>query len=305
MRTPLVSLIIAAAALTGCGGSKAPAPRQAQQSSTAFPVTIGSVVIPTRPTRIVSLTATGTEMLYAVGAGSQVIAVDKYSTYPPRAPKTGLSDFDPNVESIAAEHPDLVLLSDDASAAIGNGMATLKIPALILPPAASIADTYHQIDEIGLATGHQFAATAENTKIRRELDQIVASVGNRAKGLTYYHELDDTLYSATSHTFIGQLYARLGMVNIADAAPKTAVGEYPQLSAEYLVQSNPDYVFLADTMCCHQTAATFAARPAFAQLSAVKNGRVIPLSDEIASHWGPRIVDFLRLIADAITAAKR
>lgn len=305
MRRVLATLVITSAALSACGGSKAPAHTQAKQSSTDFPVTIGTVVIPTRPTRIVSLSATGTEMLYAVGAGRQVIAVDKYSTYPSNAPKTGLTDFDPNIEGISAEHPDLVILSDDASAQINKGLATLKIPALTLPPAASIDDTYRQIDEVGRATGHAAAANVADTNIRKGLARIVASVGGRAKGLTFYHELDNTLYSATSHTFIGQLYARLGMVDIADAAPKSTAGEYPQLSAEYLVQRNPDFVFLADTICCQQNAATFAARPAFGNLKAVKDGHVVPLSDDIASHWGPRIVDFLRLIANAVTNIKK
>src|SRR6202022_1842200 len=109
-------------------------------------------------------------------------------------------------------------------------------------------------------TGHSAEASAEDATIGRQLDAIVRAVGARARGRTYYHEVDNTLYTATSKTFLGALYARLGMLNVADPADHTGSG-YPQLSAEYLVKANPDYVFLADTVCCHESGATFAARP--------------------------------------------
>jgi cobalamin transport system substrate-binding protein len=114
--------------------------------------------------------------------------------------------------------------------------------------------------------------------------------------LSYYHELDKNLYSATSKTFIGQLYAQLGMENIADAADKDGSG-YPQLSAEYVVKADPDLIFLADTKCCGQSAKTVAARDGWEQLTAVKSGGVVELDDDIASRWGPRVVDFLKTVA--------
>ena len=117
---------------------------------------------------------------------------------------------------------------------------------------------------------------------------------------TYYHELDDTLYSVTSSTFIGELYALAGLANIADEAdPDGEFGGYPQLSAELIVAADPDFVFLADTECCGQTAETLAARPGFADLSAIADGNVVELSDDIASRWGPRVVDLLATIVEA------
>jgi iron complex transport system substrate-binding protein len=260
----------------------------------------GAITVPARPTRVLSLSATATEMLYAIGAGSQVVGVDKYSTDPPNAPRTNF-DGTEGAESYVPLHPDLVILSPfDATGKTGAELAALHIPALLLPPAASMDDTYHQFTVLGQATGHVAAAAQEDAAIRQELDAIVASVGGRAKGLTYYHEVDSTLYTATSKTFIGALYARLGMVNIADAADTSGSG-YPQLSAEYLVKADPDYVFLADTVCCHESAATFAARPGFSVLSAVKDGHVVGIPDPIAAEWGPRVVDFLQDIAAAVT----
>ena len=115
------------------------------------------------------------------------------------------------------------------------------------------------------------------------------------------HELDKSLYTATSKTFIGQLYAQLGLKNIADAADKDASG-YPQLSAEYIVKADPDLIFLADTRCCGQTARTVAARDGWDGLTAVKTGGVVELDDDVASRWGPRVVDFLRTVAAKVEA---
>ena len=96
-----------------------------------------------------------------------------------------------------------------------------------------------------------------------------------AKPLTVYHELDPTYYSATSKTFIGRVYALLGLRNIADAADKTGSG-YPQLSAEYIVAASPDLIVLADTKCCGQTAAKVGKRGrAGARSRRSKNGDVV------------------------------
>ena len=135
-----------------------------------------------------------------------------------------------------------------------------------------------------------------------DIDGIVKSLPARDVPLTYYHELDPTYFSATSKTFIGQVYSLLGLKNIADPADTDGSG-YPQLSAEAIIAANPDLVFLADTKCCQQTAQTVAARPGWNVITAVKDGGVVPLDDDIASRWGPRIVDYLRSVAEAVGQA--
>jgi iron complex transport system substrate-binding protein len=85
---------------------------------------------------------------------------------------------------------------------------------------------------------------------------------------------------------------------VADAADDGT--GYPQLSAEYLVDQDPDLIFLADTKCCGQSAATVAERPGWSELTAVRAGGVVELDDDIASRWGPRVVDFLEVIVDAV-----
>ena len=296
----LLVIAVFAGALAACGSSSHGGTTTTAPAS--FPATVtaanGAVTISSRPARILSLSATATEMVYAIGAGSQVIGVDKYSTDPPNAPKTNF-DGTESAESYVPVHPDLVLLAFDTGGKLVSQLSTLHIPVLLLPPAKTLDDTYAQFDELGAATGHRQEATAEIAKVRQQLDTIVQSVGTRAKGLTYYHEVDNTLYTATSKTFIGALYARLGMVNVADAADKTGSG-YPQLSAEFLIKADPDFIFLSDSTCCQQSAATVAKRPGYQVMKAVRLGHVIVLPDPVASQWGPRVVDFLQDVANAV-----
>ncbi len=312
MRKFILPALVAAASLGmyACGGDDggggaAEAPSQTTTAAT-FPVTVEgasgkALTITSRPERIVSLSPTATEMLYAIGAGDQVEAVDDQSNFPPQAPRTKLSGFQPNVEAIAGYRPDLVLLSNDEQDVVA-GLDRLSIPTLLLPAAQKLDDTYGQIELVGKATGHRSEATATVTKMKADIDAIVAGIPERAAPLTYYHELDDTLFSVTSQTFIGQIYSLVGLKNIADKADKEGSG-YPQLSPEYLVKADPDLIFLADTKCCGQSAQTLAKRSGFANLAAVKNGTVIPLDDDIASRWGPRVVDFLRTVAAAVAKA--
>jgi iron complex transport system substrate-binding protein len=273
-------------------------------TAASFPVTIdaanGPVAIPAEPAAIVSLSPTATEMLYAIGAGDQVIAVDDQSNYPPEAPMTDLSGFTPNVEAISGYEPDLVVVDDD-SAGLTDALAPLEIPVLSLPAAESFDDVYTQLEQLGVATGHAGEAAAVAAGIRADIDEIVAGLPEAAAPLTYYHELDNSYYSVTSSTFIGQVYELLGLQSIADAAdPNNEAGGYPQLNAEYIITEDPDLIFLADVKCCAQDATAVAARPGWADMTAVATDAVVELDDDVASRWGPRIVDLLRQAADAV-----
>jgi iron complex transport system substrate-binding protein len=251
------------------------------------------------PERIVSLSPTATEMLYAVGAGDQVVAVDDQSDYPEGVPVTDLSGYEPNVEAIATYEPELVVASDlpeDVTA----GLEGLDVDVLNVPAAVTLDDSYAQIAEVGDATGHSEEAADVVADMRAEIDELADSVPERDEPVTYYHELDDTLYSVTSDTFIGEIYSLAGLESVADAAdPDGELGGYPQLSAEFVVDADPDFVFLADGECCGQDATTIAARPGWADLRAVRDGRVVSLPDDVTSRWGPRVVDFLREVVEA------
>jgi iron complex transport system substrate-binding protein len=288
--------------LASCGETAPPqaGPTDPPSASTPFPVTIDGLTIVTQPERIVSLSPTATEMLFAIGAGDQVEAVDDQSNFPADAPVTDLSGFEPNVEAIASYEPDLVVYSTEPGD-LGAALDGLGIPALVQPAATTLDDVYEQIDQLGRATGNDSEAEDVVDGMRAEIDSITGSIEPPSEPVTFYHELDDTYYSVTSSTFIGQLYSLVGLRNIADQA-KGAGGGYPQLSAEYIIDADPDLIFLADTKCCGQSRKTVAKRPGWDRIAAVRNGGVIPLDDDVASRWGPRVVEYLRQIAKAVAA---
>jgi iron complex transport system substrate-binding protein len=308
---PVPALVAALAiACAACGSSSTPgttpsSPAAASSASGgSFPATIaaanGAVRVRARPKAIISLSPTVTEMLYAIGAGSQVKAVDADSNYPPQAPRTKLSGLSPNVEAIVADKPDLVVESYDTGN-LTKRLAAFSIPVLELPSPSQLSGVYSELTQLGAATGHVAQARSEDARLRTQIAAIVAAAPHPTRPITYYYELDNTYYSLTSGTFVGHLLGLLGMKSIADAAKgAAAAGGYPQLSSEYILRSNPDYILLADTVCCHQSAATVAARPGWSSLAAVKDGHVIPLNDDVASRWGPRIVDLLRTVATAL-----
>ena len=265
-------------------------------TTTQFPATIvasnGKVTVSKRPTRIVSLSPTATETLFAIGAGSQVVAVDDQSDYPKRVPKTSLSGFTPNVEAVARYRPDLVIVSYDSKGLL-SALAQLKITAIHQDAAKTLKGAYQQMRQLGRVTGHEAEATRLVAGIKTRIARIVTSIKDKAQRLSVYHELTPDLYSATSKTFVGQVYAALGLRNIADAADSAGFG-YPQLSAEYVVAESPDLIVLADSVCCGQTPATVAQRPGWSRVNAVRTGSIVRIHDAIASRSGPRLFDVFR-----------
>jgi iron complex transport system substrate-binding protein len=305
-RTLIAFLALAILAIPACGEDTAPGRSEGSASSptgSAFPVTVGGVTLEARPERIVSLSATATEMLFAIDAGGQVVAVDDQSNYPAEAPTTKLSGFQPNVEAIAGYAPDLVVVSYDPGGLV-KSLWALAIPTMIQPAAGSVNDAYDQIADLGTATGHVEKAAALAERMRSDIADIVATVPPLSRPIRVYHELDDTYYSANSRTFVGQIYEAFGLRNIADDAGEKA-GDYPQLSSEYIVSADPDLIVLADTKCCRQSARTVGARPGWSGIAALHTGEVLAADDDIVSRWGPRVVDFYRLVADAVISIEQ
>jgi iron complex transport system substrate-binding protein len=288
-RSFVAILLVLLATACGSGGASSPT-----VSTSVAPAVQG-------PDRIVSLSPTATEMLFAIGAGDQVVAVDDQSNYPAEAPQTKLSGYEPNVEAIAGYDPDLVVASGDPGDLV-EGLEKLNIDVLIQEAPKNLDGAYGEIEELGQLTGHEEQARAVASRMRSQISALVqqASAG---KGLTVFHELGPDYYSAKSDTFIGSIYEELGAENIADGAGKKAP-DYPQLSAEYIVKSDPDLIVLSDTKCCGQTLEKVAARPGWKKIDAVQDGDVVEADDDIASRWGPRIVEFVRMVAEAMAEAK-
>lgn len=302
---PLLAVLLV---LTGC------ATRPAEENSAAppesegtFPITVAApgapaVTLEAQPRRIVSLSPSATETLFALGAGPQVVAVDTASTYPPEAPHSQLSGLSPDPEAIAAYRPDLVVVYADTGG-LTDALAKIGAKTLVMPDAKTLDDAYAQFVALGRATGHQAEGESLARQARDDIDKIVADTPKPARPLSYYWELDQTYYSVTSATFVGQVLTRFGLTNIADGTDPHASGGYPQLSAERILRANPDLIFLADSKCCGQNGQTVAARPGWNTLTAVQHNHVIALDDDIASRWSPRIVELVRTVADAVTHA--
>lgn len=260
-------------------------------------LSVGPAGAATFPERIVSLSPTATESLFAIGAGKQVVAVDDQSDYPKRAPRTTLSGYTPNVEAIAGYRPDLVVLSGDANGVVA-GLKKLGIRVLLQPAARNLSGAYEEIRQLGSLTGHKRAAAELAGRMRKAILKAVKATPKRRR-LSVYHELDPTYYSATSKTFIGRIYTLFGLRNIADAADSSGTG-YPQLSGEYILASNPSLIVLADTRCCGQSPGAVARRPGWSGLAAVRTGAVVGIDDSVASRWGPRVVQFVQAVGKAL-----
>ena len=308
MRRILVSAVTTAVMLLAACGDDSPAtsastPQPTAAVSTAAPTATPAPTTSTLPppSKIISLSPTATEVLYAVGAGSQVLAVDDQSNYPPEVldKPHDLSGYQPNVEAIAALKPDLVLIGDDSSG-LSTQLKGLGLSTWVGAAATSFDDVYTQIEQLGALTGHIGEATELVSKMQADINSAVTAAPKSAASLTYYHELDNTYYSITENTFIGQVYALFGMHSIADLQEVST--DYPQLSAEAIISANPDFIFLADGGF-GESPQTVAARPGWSSLKAVTNGNVIVVDADIASRWGPRIVDYVKAISADISKA--
>ncbi|MEO8266912.1 MAG: ABC transporter substrate-binding protein [Ilumatobacteraceae bacterium] len=263
-------------------------PDPATSNTSTFPV----------PSGIVSLSPTATEMLFAIGAGAQVAAVDDQSNYPPEALQKphDLSGLEPNVEAIAALKPDLVVIADDFTG-LTKQLEALGLRVWSGGAATTFGDIYDQIEQLGALTGHVADAAAVVLKMQTDIAAAVKDAPKPANPLTYYHEIDTTYYSITENTFIGQVYSLFGLQSIADL--QEVDSDYPQLSAEAVISANPDFIFLADGGF-GESPETVAARPGWGSLKAVTNGNVVVVDGDTSSRWGPRIVDYIEAVSAAV-----
>jgi len=253
------------------------------------------------PSRIISLSPSATEDLFAIGAGREVVAVDSLSNYPANAPMTKLDAFTPNVEAIAKYKPDLVILQSSATKAqsVKSALESLKIKVYFEVTPSDVNGAYSEITALGQVTGKAAQATKLIASMKSAIKAAIEK-GHRSVPLPIFHEVDNTLYSATSKTFIGRVYADFNTINIADAADTADSYGYPQLTNEYLLKANPSVIFLSDG----EKVANVAARAGWSSIDAVAKNHVVVLPDDIPSRWGPRLVNFYQFVSTALQAIK-
>ncbi|MCD6638463.1 MAG: ABC transporter substrate-binding protein [Nocardioides sp.] len=289
--------------LAACADDAGAEPEASRDTASAadFPVTVESggveTTIEQEPQRIVSLSPSATETLFGIGAGDRVVAADSYSTYPPEAPTTDLSGYEPNVEAIIAHEPDLVVAASDSNELVAS-LAKVGVPVLISDAPADLEDAYERMATLGVATGQVDETAEEVARIRNEIDATIDAAAKQP--VRVLHELDATHYAASSWSFIGSVYAELGATNIADRAD-TARSGYPQLTEEAIVKADPQVIVISDSV--DYDAADVAWRPGWQDVAAVRSDAVVALDEDVISRWGTRLPELVALLAGALEGA--
>ena len=250
------------------------------------------------PQRIVSLAPSNTEILFGVGAGSQVVGRDTLSDFPEEA--KALTDigstFDAlNTEKIVSLKPDLVLAAEINTPEQVKQLESLGLTVYYLKNPSTLEGMYKNLEIVGQMTGHdkETATLIESLKKRvAAVDEKIAPISSRPN---VFYELDATdpakPFTAGKGTFITQLIERAGGHNIA-----ADLDGYPQMSLEQVVAANPAFIILGDARY-GVTPESIAKRPGWGNLDAVKNGKVLPFNDDLVSRPGPRLVDALEQLA--------
>jgi iron complex transport system substrate-binding protein len=298
----LLTLAVIAAILVACGGDDdesnngTASVTPASTLTGAFPVTIidddgDNVRLERAPERIVALAPSFVEILFAIGGGDQVVAVDENSDYPPEevAELPKLSGFDPSVEAIVEQDPDVVLIQFDPGtlkdALRSNGISVLNLAS---PP--SLVGVYQQIHTIGRVSGHAAESQQLTSDMEERINILVANIPD-GEGPRVFHEVDNTLYSVGPGSFIHELYTTLRAKNIAEGTGQP----FPQLNNEAVISADPQVIILADEEF-GESAETVAGRPGWDQISAVRDGRVHGADPDVFSRPGPRLVEAIETL---------
>jgi iron complex transport system substrate-binding protein len=266
----------------------------------AFPLTVSdssgaSIVIEARPERIVSHSPAVTEILFAIGAGPQVVAVDDFSDYPEEAIALQQVRYsDPDPEQGVALEPDLILFGGRQQGSV-EAFRALGLPVFLMEEAATIEAVLDDIMMIGRISGHAAEAEVLVAELRGRIDAIAAKVADVTEGPTVFFELSDGLYTVAPESFVGGMLSLLKARNIAEGATTA----FPQLTGEVVVERNPEVILLADAEF-GASLESLRERPGWAEIAAVQSGRVVPVDPDVTNRPGPRIVDGLELIAKAL-----
>ena len=274
-----------------------PTPSPTPTEPPPFPITIEdsdgvAVVLDAAPQRIISYSPGATEILFAVGAGDRVIAVDEFSYYPPEtADLEKLAYSSPDPEPALALAPDLVIMAsrqrDQVEQFRGLGMTVLFIDS-----GNSLDEVFETIEQFGRITGNREDAAALAASMRARIDAVTTAIASVEDGPRTFFELTADLYTVGPETFVGNVLTLVKAQNIATGASSP----FPQLTAEAVIAADPEVVLLADG-AWGESIETVCARPGWDATSACVNERVHPVDGDLTSRPGPRVVEGLEEIA--------
>ena len=265
--------------------------------SPAFPRTIedsggASVTIAAPPQRIVSHSPGVTEILFAIGAGGRVVAADEFSDYPAAtAQLQRVAYASPDPERELALDPDLVLMAANQLQQVEQ-FRGLGMTVLYVEEAATVAGVLDSVRLFGELTGNEQRAEALAEEMRARIEAVTAELADLERGPRVFFELDSTLFTVGSDTFVGDLLTLLKASNIAEGA----TSPFPQLTAEAVIEANPEVVLLADGEF-GESLETACARPGWSAIAACETGRVHAIDPDLTNRPGPRVVEGLEQIA--------
>ena len=301
MLFPILLAFVASLAVA-CGDT-APAPATSEATATAgttaspstVPVTVNDqegkpLTLPKQPKAIISFSPGVTEILFAIGAGPQVIAADQFSDYPAEAKalKQRVKYTGPDVESALALSPDLVIMSRAQRTSVER-FRSAGLPVFYTPEPDSLDAIVENVRMWGRLTGHPTEANRVADDMRARIEAVKTTVAPVTEGPRAFYELSDSLVSAGDKTFIGSILTLLKAKNVATGAAT----DFPQLTAEAVISRDPQVIFLADASSAGQNLETLRKRPGWTSISAVRDGKVYPVDPNIGNRPGPRIVQAL------------
>ena len=295
------SALLFALLLAGCGATGTDAGTSAETPATetaAFPVTVTDdagreVTIESEPQRIVSLAPANTEIVAALGLMDRLVGVTSFDDYPPEVASIGIiGDFaSPNLEAVAAAEPDLVLATSGVQADVIGQLENLGAVVVAVDP-ADLESLFGSIVMVGQATGTSEEADTIVSSMRSQLDEITVAIGDATPVPVFLEIAQDPLFTAGPGTLLDDLITAAGGANIV-----TQEG-YVAFSVEQLVAEDPA-VYMA-TLGSMSDPDDLASRPGYADIDAVRTGRVYVLEDNLVSRPGPRVIEGVRLIAEAL-----
>ena len=295
----LVAISASVLLVASCGGGEAP-DEAPDTVSPGFPVTAeradgGTLTFDRPPQRIVSLSPGLTEILFAIGVGDQIIAVDSGSDFPGETEgKTKIDATTPDMETLTGLEPDLVITMGGPVDVV-QSLDQLGLQVLWLETPDSFGGILDQIDVLGEITGR----IEESDSLVDDMDSRVLTIFDKVgatAGPRIYHELDDQLVTASSDTFTGELYLILNATNVTDIVDETQ-RPYPQLTLGAIVEADPEVIILAYSGASPES---IEARPGWQSISAVQNDRIYAVDPDIVNRPGPRLVEGLETLANLL-----
>lgn len=297
VRKILFGLLTLTLILAACAPATEPA-----SSGTTFTDGLGrAVTLPAPAQKIVSMAPSNTEILFAIGAGSQMVGRDEFSDYPAEAkslPSIGGSMGQYSYEQVAALKPDLVLASGINTPEQVKALEDLGITVFYLGNPSTLEEMYANLELVAQLTGRETEAAALVESLKARVKAVDEKVAPLSYAPVVFYEIDasdpNKPYTTGPGTFIDLLIARAGGQNLPGLTDA-----YPQVSLEQIVLANPAVILLGDALY-GTTPEIVAARAGWSEIAAVKDNRVLPFDDNLVSRPGPRLVDGLEALAQAI-----